>query len=290
VFIPRGNTPDLATRLQGSGLAAYTHAVATGKASAGHDLSTEQAYDIEIPRLGVLTGEGVNAASYGAHWFFLEQTAGLSFDALPLDRIENTRLERYNVIVAPELSRPNDRVSAALKTWVQSGGTLVAVGNGARNLGAPLAETKLRSDSSRESSEQKVERGLRGRPERELDRWQEQVPGTILPVRLDAAHPLSFGAGIAGDSTRLFVLHSGGAVFDPDPAFETVGHFQNDLGRVSGVISQKNLDRLKQGAWLAVKRVGRGRVILFADDPLFRNFWYSAFQPYMSAILIGPKL
>ncbi|MGH7469134.1 MAG: hypothetical protein ACRENP_14350, partial [Longimicrobiales bacterium] len=290
IFLPRGNLTDQSALLRSSGLSAYALPVATGRASVGHDLSTEESYDVQIPRLGLLSGEGVSAGSFGAHWFFLEQTMSLPFDALPLDRLENTRLDQHQVIVAPEMSRPNERVITALKNWIQAGGTLVAVGSGARNVGSVIAEVKVRADSSKESDAEKRERALRGRSERELERWQEQIPGTILPVRLDAAHPLAFGAGIEGDSTRLFVLHGGGAVFEPDPAFETVGYFQSKLEKVSGVISERSLEKLGQSAWLIVKRVGRGRVIMFADDPLFRHFWYSAFQPYLGAIMIGPKL
>jgi hypothetical protein len=290
IFLPRGNLTNQAATLRESGLLAYARPVATGRASVGHDLSTEESYDVELPRLGLLAGDVVNAGSFGAHWFFLEQTLNLPFDALPVDRVESTRLERHQVIVAPEMNRPSDRVVNALKAWVQAGGTLVAVGSGARNLGSVIAEVKVRTDSVKENETEKRDRALRGRSERELERWQEQIPGTILPVRLDADHPLAFGAGIAGDSTRLFVLHGGGAVFEPDPAFETVGHFQAKLQKVSGVISERNLEKLGQGAWLVVKRLGRGRVILFADDPLFRHFWYSAFQPYLGAIMIGPKL
>jgi hypothetical protein len=290
LFIPRLGVENMAARLSSSGLAAFAQPVATGRALSGHDLGTAQSYALEVPRLALLSGDGVNSGSYGAHWFFLENTAGLQFDHLPLDRVESVRLERYQVMIAPDMARPNERISNAVKAWVQAGGTLVAVGNGARNLGALIAEVKLRESRDTAKSDAKVERALRGREARELENWEQQIPGTILTVKLDPAHPLAFGAGVAGDSTRLFVLHSGGAVFEPDENFETVAYFPDKLEKVSGVISEQNLQKLGRGAWLVTKRLGRGRVILFADDPLFRHFWYSTFQPYLSAILVGPKL
>jgi hypothetical protein len=116
------------------------------------------------------------------------------------------------------------------------------------------------------------------------------VPGTIFSLNLDPAHPLAFGAGVDGQPDRLFTLHTGGGVFEPDPDFETVAFFPEKVEKVSGVISDKNLAHLAQGAGIALKRVGRGRVILFADDPVFRHFWYGSFQPYLNALLVGPKL
>jgi hypothetical protein len=86
------------------------------------------------------------------------------------------------------------------------------------------------------------------------------------------------------------VLHSGAQVFEPDPDFETVGHFTAELQRVSGVIGERNIERLQQGSWLVMKRMGRGRVVLFIDDPVFRHFWYATFQPYANAIMMGSGL
>ena len=288
IFLPRMD--NIAQRLNNSGLRTMAEAVMTGRATSGHDLGTSESYALSVPRLGLLSGDGVNSGSYGAHWFFLENTVRIPFDALVASQVAGLRLDRYQVIVAPEMGRPSDAVIEALKRWVQAGGTLVSVGSGARNVGAAIAEIKLRTAADSAKGDAKLDRALRGRTERELEAWEEEIPGTILSVKLDPAHPLAFGAGIAGDSTRLFVLHNGGAVFEPDESFETVGYFGTQLQKVSGVISERNLKRLERGSWLATKRVGRGRVILFADDPLFRHFWFSTFQPYVSALLVGPKL
>jgi hypothetical protein len=59
------------------------------------------------------------------------------------------------------------------------------------------------------------------------------------------------------------------------------------LQRVSGVISERSLEHLQRGSWLAMKRLDAGKVILFIDDPVFRHFWYAAFQPYVNAIMVG---
>ena len=290
ILLPRLGVDSLAQKLRQSGLMAFAWPITTGRATSGKDLGTAESYPLEIPRLALITGESVNSASYGAHWFFLENTVKLPFDAVAAAALENARLDRYQVIVAPEMSRPNDRTIEAVKRWVQAGGTLIAVGNGARNLAAPIAEIKLREARDSAKGDAKLERALRGRETRELENWEQQIPGTILPLRLDPAHPLAFGAGIAGDSTRMFVLHNGGAVFEPDESFESVGYFPDKLEKISGVISEQNLKKLSRGSWLAVKRVGRGRVILFADDPLFRHFWYSAWQPFLNALLYGQRI
>jgi hypothetical protein len=265
--------------------------VNTGRATDGRDLGTDEAYTLKKPRIALLAGSGVGSTAFGAHWFFLEQTLQAPFDQLPVDRFASADLSRYDVIIAADVGRSalGERGDEALRNWMRAGGTLVATGSGARGLGATLAEIKLR-ETPKENDSTRIARALRGRDAREVEGWREQVPGAILSVDLDPAHPLAFGAGVAGDSARLYVLHSGAQVFEPDPAFESVGYFRAELDKTSGVISEKNLDRLERGSWLVMKRVGSGKAILFIDDPIFRHFWYATFQPFANAVLLGPSL
>lgn len=291
IFLPRANNPGLLEHLETSGLAARATAVTTGFAATGNDLGTNDAYDLELPRIAVLTGEGVSATSYGAHWFFLEQTVGIPFDAIPANRLGSIPLGDYDVLVLPDMGRGagiGERQLAEIEDWVRRGGTLVATAGGARLAAGPVAGVKLRERKSDDDERMRV--ALRGREARELDRWEQQVPGTIFSLNLDPAHPIAFGAGVDGNPNRLFALHTGGGVFEPEPAFESIAFFPEGLQQVSGVISDKNLEHLEQGAAIVLSRVGRGRAILFADDPVFRHFWYSTFQPYMNALMIGPKL
>jgi hypothetical protein len=196
-------------------------------------------------------------------------------------------LSGYDVVVVPDAyaSALDDGAKAALKRWVQGGGRLVAVADGARAV-APLFDVKVRAAADADSAS--TDRFLSTRPERELREWLEEVPGAILPTRLDAANPLAWGAGGTSRDGRYEVLHSGDLVFEPAEDLETVAYFPEELHATSGVISEEKLQQLEDGAWLADKRVGAGSVVLFADDPLFRLFWAGAHPLYENALLIGP--
>lgn len=293
IFLPRFLNRELSRRIDEAGLTERATAVASGFTSGGPDLGTEEAYRLELPRVAVLAGDGVYPTSYGAHWFFLERTLGLPFDALPATRIGATHLDAYDVLILPDMSRSaidGDRLEH-IERWVRSGGTLVAVAGGASIAAEKIAGIELRKPKELEDEDgERLQRALRGRAARELERWEEGVPGTILAVRLDPDHPLAFGAGVDGDPERLYVLHNEGRTFEPNDRFESVAFFPDGLEKVSGVISRRNLERLSQSTWLATRRVGAGRVILFADDPLFRHFWYSGYQLYTNALLLGPQL
>jgi hypothetical protein len=291
LFFHRQGVENFAERAAAAGLDRIATPIQTARVADGFDLGTSRALHLKVPRIALIAGDGVASTSVGAHWFFLEQTLGAPFSQVTPDRIGAADLAEYDVIVMPDMGRDvlGERASTALRQWVQQGGTLIATGAGARGPGATLAGIKLR-EAPKESDEARTTRALLGREDRQFERWTAQVPGAVLPLRLDPAHPLAFGAGLPADPARLFVLHSGAQVFEPDPDFETIGHFGAGTTRISGVISDRNLQHLQRGSWLAMKRMEAGKVILFLDDPVFRHFWYGTFQPYANAIMVGPAM
>jgi hypothetical protein len=222
----------------------------------------------------------------------LEQTLDLPFDALNLSSLGSVDLTKYDVLIVPEgrgmQGVLGDRGMEALRSWLRSGGTLVAVGSSAEAMGREIGEMTLRRAEEEElERDETLAKALRTREEREEDRWAEAVPGTILKVQLDPRHPLAAGGSADGLDGEMFVL-SRGRAFEPADGFESVAFFPEGLEEISGVISEESLDRLDRSTWLAEVRVGRGSLILFVEDPLFRMFWYSGFQLYSNALLLGP--
>ncbi|CAN5342539.1 M14 family metallopeptidase [soil metagenome] len=291
-FIPAFGNEGVQERVTAAGLATLATPVQSGRSEEGIDLGSDRAPPVRLPRVAVLSGEGVSPTSFGAHWFFLEQRLGLPFDALLTGDIARADLTRYDVIVIPEASSTllEERTRELLRAWIQRGGRLVAVGGGAE-AAAPLAEVEVRpANVAAGDTADARRRLLRGREERERADWETQVPGTILPARLDPAHPLAWGAGTDGDAEQLFVLHAGDRVFEPAADVEAVAYFRADLPRISGIISPENLRRLQQGAWLVTRPMGRGSVVLFAGDPLFRMFWRATHPLYVNALLLGPGM
>jgi hypothetical protein len=292
VFFPRGRNDDLDGKLRDSGLAAVVTPISTGFVASGPDLGTNDAAYLGLPRVALLGGEGTSNNGFGAHWFFLEQVLDLPFDAVNVSDVRSLDLSVYDVVVVPS-GNPSGTLGNAglerLEDWVRAGGTLVAVAGSARNLAERFAEIELRvAEEDDPDRDERLQRALMTREERELERWRERIPGTILQAVLDPAHPLTFGAAADGQGDRIFLLSTGTA-FEPTERFESVAHFPEGLDRISGVISENHLERLDRSAWLAERRLGSGKVILFADDPLFRMFWYSGWQLYTNAILVAPR-
>lgn len=286
-FIPVRGNDSLRVRVERAQLGAFVVPVATGLAEAGIDLGSENAVQVRLPRVAVLAGPGVSATSFGAHWYFFDHSLGLPFDAIELPRLGRADLARYDVIVVPDAWELGEENQKLLDAWVRAGGRLIAVAGGAEEM-AETFEVALREPAAAEEGDRAAL--LAGRRERERAEWREQVPGTILPARMDPAHPLTWGAGVAGSEEQLFVLHEGSRVFEPAQGLEAVAYFTARMVPVAGVISPAHVSRLKEGVWLATKRVGSGSVVLFADDPLFRMFWRTTHPLFANAVLLGPGM
>jgi hypothetical protein len=286
-FLPAIRNDQLEQVAAEAGLEGLVVPVRSGLAEGGIDLGSANAAAVRLPRIALVGGDGVTATSYGAHWFFLEQRLGLNFSQLLAADLPRIDLSRYDVIVVPDAAGRAfpEETRDALRGWVERGGRLVAIGGGAEAL-AGVAGVEVRAAARPDEAETDRERFLITRDERTRRNWIEQVPGAILQLRLDPSHPVAWGAA-AHDGERLFVLHEGTRVFEPSARGETIASFGTGLRATSGVISATNLQRLELGSWAERMSVGRGSVVLFAGDPLFRMFWNATHPLYVNALLLG---
>ena len=61
-----------------------------------------------------------------------------------------------------------------------------------------------------------------------------------------------------------------------------------DKLRLSGFVWQESIDLLAGTAYLVEEPRGRGRVILFADDPNFRGYWESLNRMFLNGVIFAP--
>ena len=291
VFVPGDEGAGQAMRV--AGLAGRAHAVSTGTTASGHDLGTGSSITLVAPRVGVLVGSGLSPTSVGAVWYLLEVVSGIPFDALEAGSIGRPGLNEYDVLVLPagDAAKALSSQEEELKDWLHEGGTLIALGSSSRWASKNLAEIELRSgDDTDVSDEERRRLGLRTIQERRSDAWDDAVTGIILPLTLDRAHPLAWGAGLGNEAGEVFALHLNDLVFEPAAEHATIASFGEPLEAVSGLVSDAKLAEIASSTWLSLARVGSGKVILFADDPLFRLMWPANFVMFTNALLYGPRL
>ncbi len=114
------------------------------------------------------------------------------------------------------------------------------------------------------------------------------VPGSAFRVRVNRNHFLSYGY----EQDSMVVLMGGDAFYRPSKDGANVLTFTADGPlTVSGFIWPNNTEELLRGtSYLIDEPMGRGHVILFAEDPNFRFLWRTTAQMFINSILLAPSM
>jgi hypothetical protein len=253
------------------------YAVATGRTDDGPDLGGPSARVLRQPRIALLSGPGTRSSQVGEIWHLLNERMGVPVTLLELDRLPRADLGRYNTLIVPGGGYDDvaDTTLSRLAEWVRGGGQLVAVQGGARW----LVDKEFIDEQSRDwtttlgdPSYEDVERARRSLA----------IPGSIFEARLDTTHPLAFGLGerlpVFRDQEYLFELSS-------FPGANVARYTLAPL--MSGYIASEKLPQLAGTAAVIARRMGSGRVVLFADNPNYRAFWYGTSAMFLNSLFFG---
>ena len=240
----------------------------------GVDLGSPAIDSLKKPRIAVIADEPTRATAYGAIWFLLERRLGQEFTALRPADLRSVDLDRYDVIVLPDgdsgayqerLGSGIDRLGA----WVDRGGVLVCSGRAAH-----LAADKGWTGAKRLGPPQGS-----GDEEGE-DEWDPE--SDVLETEWHRRKQI--------ERREREVEYTPGAVFAASPTGSNVARIRADRPRLAGFAWPEAEQRLRGAAYLIDEPKGSGRVILFVENPLFRNFWRGLEKLFTNALLLAPSL
>jgi hypothetical protein len=153
-----------------------------------------------------------------------------------------------------------------LRTFVEGGGTLIAIGSSAGNI---VRHFNLPID------DHLVEDG------KPLPRARYFVPGSVLTATVDTKHPAA-----AGMAPRTHFFFDNSPVFrvrGSDPSVRVIARFDNDAPLKSGWAWGQNY--LKDGVLAADVQLGKGRVYLYGPEILHRAQPHGTFKLLFNALL-----
>ena len=136
---------------------------------------------------------------------------------------------------------------------------------------------KIKEDKSEDKSEYANVKKYADRAGQSLT---GSTPGAIYKLELDNSHPLAFGY-----PDFYYTLKQDGTVYDFIKDGWNVGVMKKDA-YVTGFTGNKIKSKLKDGVVFGVQEMGRGKVIYFAEDPLFRNFWENGKLLFCNAVFL----
>jgi hypothetical protein len=167
-----------------------------------------------------------------------------------------------------------DKSIPQLKAFLENGGTILAIGS-STNLAYHL---KLPISSAL------VERTAAG--ERPLPQDRFYVPGSVLRVAIDTAQPLAWGLESQAD---VFFDHSPAFKLHPDAAakgVKAIAWFDSAAPLRSGWAWGQHY--LNGAVAVAEARVGKGKLLLYGPEILFRSQPHGTFKFFFNGLFYGP--
>ncbi|MFH1111341.1 MAG: M14 family metallopeptidase [Planctomycetota bacterium] len=123
----------------------------------GPDLGGNRFDLLEAPRVALATQWPISSESFGATWHLLDDRIGLRVSPVSLQGLGRVDLRKYNVMIIPDAWGPealsgvlDDGARRRLRTWVEAGGTLIALGDSAAFVAGKdrgLSSVRLRQEA-----------------------------------------------------------------------------------------------------------------------------------------------
>ena len=114
----------------------------------------------------------------------------------------------------------------------------------------------------------------------------QKIGGAIFDTRIDRSHPINFG--ISGSNLPMF-RNSEIFIKANDTSYKNpIIYKSNPL--LSGYISNKNLELLKNSVPIQIFNYGKGKIIAITDNTNFRAFWYGTNRILTNAIFFSDNM
>ena len=272
------------------------HALASGRSAtgtAGVDVGGPSFYPLEAPRVLLVVGDDISLYDAGEIWHLADYRMQMPITLRRRDRLGDIDWDQYTHIVFPsgDYEEYEPEFADRLRLWIAEGGTAIGMREAAPWLRAntldwidPLSEEGMAAAKPEEPEEEEA-----GEPQRlpysEKDDFDANkvIGGAIFAADLDITHPLGFGYAERGIYVHKNVEEP---MLPTENPFATVIAYTDDPV-FSGFVSAENREALAGTPSLIAERSGEGSVILFADNPNFRGYWYGTNKLFLNAVFFS---
>ena len=257
--------------------------LASAAVADGTDLGSNSVVPIEVPRIALVGGPGVNGNSYGFTWYTFDQRIRYPVTNIDINSLVGA-LDEFNVVVIPSASGAingtlGEGGRSRLADWIRNGGVLITLDGSTAWLAGEsvgIARLRARRDSTRADNQP-------GAP------LPMDVPGAIVRAQADTLSFLTIGVAERELPVLVFSDRVYRAPRDVRYGEVVLRYAAEPRLRIAGYLWPEVPARLAESPYLWTERIGRGRVIAFAGDPNFRAMWRGLLPVFANAALLGPS-
>ncbi|MEM9838201.1 MAG: M14 family zinc carboxypeptidase [Pseudomonadota bacterium] len=235
------------------------------------------------PQILLLFDDGLARYDVGEVWHLLDAEMGVPVTLRRKDQLGGLDWSRYThlIMVGGGNVSLSDRSTERVKQWIsEEGGTLIAL----RQSAHWAQDTFLRSErASKDDEKEKRQRfnfaEMGGRDA------EHYIGGAIVATDLDTSHPLGFGY----HDRMLPVLRNTTAVLDwpKGNPYAVAAAYPDEGVTLSGYVSERREGELAGTPAVIASEVGRGQVVLMADNPVFRGTFLGSSKLLLNAVFFS---
>lgn len=259
--------------------------VTTGFSTTGIDLGSNNIRRVEKPVVATLVGSGINWTDVGETWFLLGNRLNIPLTKINVASADWADLNRYTSIILSDgnYNSLSPNFIGKLQQWIANGGTLITSEGASKWAIDNKIVTGFVPDSVPRSKNEYKRLDYISQRENE---GPQRIGGAIFNADLDITNPLAFG--IVSRETYA-IKTSNYKLPRPKSNYATVLQL-TDKPQISGFLTNKNQQELKNAPLVAFENKGKGTVVLFAESPTFRGYWLSTGRILTNAIFFGSNL
>ena len=245
------------------------HSIYSGISEFGPDLGSDSVKLIKKKKVAIISGEDssnmVSSLNYGAIWHFFEQELKYPLTHLNIENFDDIELNEFDALIIPSGyygSLGNENNLEKIKSWISKGGNLIAFENAIRIFtNKDGFSVKVKRNETERNKDVKFEDLSR-------ERIQNYLSGAIFKVNIDNTHPLAYGY-----ENEYYSLKTSSSTYEKLKRGFNVGKIDDDENSTIGFVGDNIKDNFKNSLVFGHEKIGRGNVIYFADNILFRSFW-----------------
>jgi hypothetical protein len=258
--------------------------IKTGLTEHGVDIGSPSSSNLNLPKVCLLVGDGVNGYEAGEIWHAFDQRFNIPISLVDIKNFNATTLSKYNVLILADgnYGRITEGQIKKINDWLSAGGTLIAQ----RSAVTWASNKKIISVKSKSVSDKKFPKKYSNYENMTNETGAQVTGGAIVEGVMDLTHPLCYGYY----DSQIHLFRRGNYYMEVPKLTISAPVKYADDPLVSGYMSQKNQQTASNSAAVLISAKGKGQVIAFSDNLNFRGYWYGTSKLFMNAVFFASSI
>jgi hypothetical protein len=244
----------------------------------GIDLGSNSFKNINIPKIGLIVGDGVTSYDAGEIWHLLDTRYEIPVTKIKSSSLQKIDLEKYNTMIFVNGTHNyNKSTVKSLKNWVENGGNLIGFRNTIKWLNKNnFISVNLKVNKPEVKNINYINKSK--------FYGAQLTSGAIFNTSLDLSHPINYGFY----KNNLSIFRNTNIYIENDSlSFNNPIKYTKRNTLISGYISKENYKSIKDSRPFVNFKIKKGNINIFSDNTNFRGFWYGTNKLMMNAIFFS---